>query len=170
MWILRGKPTGLTTAKFLVAIMGCLTLGSPASEPEIQTRHRPGMTPDVRQESLPLTAQKGNFVVVPIPFSNPTLDSGLVLGAAYFHSQTDAQKAVQPPSVTGAGFLYSENKSWGVAAGHSAYWDEDRWRASGLVGYADLKLPLLGSATNKEPLNIDWLIKGTLFNAKVPDS
>ena len=53
-----------------------------ASADETKTDTRPGIAPDIREDETKLKLQKGNFVVVPIPISNPTLDSGLVLGAA----------------------------------------------------------------------------------------
>lgn len=42
------------------------------------------LLPDIREYESKLEFQKRNFVVVPIPMSNPTLDTGLVLGGAYF--------------------------------------------------------------------------------------
>jgi hypothetical protein len=41
-----------------------------------------------------------------VPISNPTLDTALVVGAAYFYAQTKEQKKVQPASVTGGGAMY----------------------------------------------------------------
>ena len=106
--------------------------------------------------------ERGQFLVVPIPFSNPTLGSGLVLGAGYFHPQTAAQKAAQPPSVTGAGAMYSANGSYGGAVGNASYWAEDTWRFVGLLGYADLDLPLLAPEATAGILDIDWLIEATV--------
>ena len=122
----------------------------------------PGVTPDVQESELPVSVRKGNFVVVPIPFSNPTLGNGLVGGAAYFHPQTDAQKAAQPPSVSGIGAMYTDNGSWGVALGQSSYWDEDRWRFTGALGYADVELPLLVAGVSSQSLEVDWFLRGTL--------
>jgi len=122
--------------------------------------------PNLRDADVPATAQKGNFVVAPIPFSNPTLDTGLILGAAYFYSQTAEQASVQPASVTGVGVMYSENGSNAVMAGHSGYFNEDRWRVSGAFGNADLELPLLAVAQGSNELRIDWLLDATLFVAQ----
>ena len=123
---------------------------------------RSGITPDISEAPLPASVRKGNFVAVPIPFSNPTLENGLVGVAAYFYPQTEAQNSSQPPSVSGIGVMYTSNESWGVALGHSAYWDEDRWRFAGVVGYADVELPLLAAGISSEQLEIDWLLRGTL--------
>jgi hypothetical protein len=75
----------------------------------------PDHVPDIREEKLKLKIQERNWFVVPIPVSNPTTGTGLVLGGAYFHPQTEAEKKVQPPSVTGAGGYYSNNDSAGAA-------------------------------------------------------
>ena len=55
--------------------------------------------------------QRGDFVVVPIPISNPTLNEGLVLGSAYFYPQTEEEEKLQPASVTAAAGLYTSNQS-----------------------------------------------------------
>ena len=41
--------------------------------------------PDLTSEESPVVAKARNFVVVPIPLSNPTLGTGLVVGGAYFY-------------------------------------------------------------------------------------
>ena len=73
-----------------------------------------------------LKLQKGNFVVVPIPISNPTLDSGLVVGGAYFYPQTDEEKKSQPASLTALGGLYTSNDSRAVVIAQQNYWKDDR--------------------------------------------
>lgn len=82
--------------------------GEPASLPTT--------IPDLREEDAPLKVQSGDFVIVPIPISNPTFDTGLILGAAYFYGQTEEQKKVQPASLTGGSGAYTSNESFAVAA------------------------------------------------------
>ncbi|MDH3804534.1 MAG: outer membrane protein assembly factor [Gammaproteobacteria bacterium] len=122
--------------------------------------------PDIRDDELKLKLQKRNWVIVPIPVSNPTLDTGLVVGGAYFYPQTEAQKMVQPASVTGAGGFYSSNKSSAFAIAHQSYFSEDKWRIGGIVGHADVKLDLSTPGTGGGP-SVDWLVKGELFAAGV---
>lgn len=76
--------------------------GSLALAQESRTDTRPGIAPDIREDDTKLKLQRGDFVIVPIPISNQTLGTGLVAGAAYFYAQTDAQKKLQPASVTAA--------------------------------------------------------------------
>jgi len=121
-----------------------------------------GITPDLRNEDVPLTAKKGNFLAIPIPFSNPTLDSGLVLVGGYFHAQTEKQKATQPASATGVAYMKSSNGSYAYGVGNASYWNEDRWRFKGFLGYADLSLPLLVASPDSKGLSVDWLLQGKL--------
>ena len=55
----------------------------------------------------PYVVSKGDFVAAPIPFSNPTIGSGLAGVLAYFYPQDTQQKASQPPSVTGLDYARS---------------------------------------------------------------
>jgi len=139
-----------------------LAANGHADEVRASAAVRPAITPDISDAELPASVRHGNFVAVPVPFSNPTMNQGLVGVAAYFHPQSDAQKASQPPSVSGIGAMYTSNDSWGVALGHAAYWDEDRWRFAGAVGYADITLPLLVLGGSLVSLEIDWLLRGSL--------
>ena len=83
--------------------MSLLCAGFAALGQESTTDLRPSVAPDIREDEMRLKLQRGDFVAVPIPISNPTLDSGLVAGAAYFYGQTEAQRQAQPASVTGMG-------------------------------------------------------------------
>lgn len=154
----------------LIGILAALTATSGgvglAQENDSITDARRAYVPDLRDADVPATAQKGNFVIAPIPFSNPTFDAGLILGLAYFYPQTAEQASTQPASVSGLGVMYSENGSKGAAVGHSGYFREDRWRFSGAYGNADLELPLLALDENSDVLNIDWLLDATLFFAQ----
>jgi hypothetical protein len=118
------------------------------------------ITPDVRGDELKLKIEKGSFVVVPIPISNPTLGTALVVGSAYFYGQNEEQKQTQPASVTGAGAMYSSNKSYAALIGQENYWGGDTWRFAGAIGYADLKLELLAPDSSNSGLRTDWLLNG----------
>ena len=120
--------------------------------------------PDIRDENVPLKVQKGDFVAVPIPMSNPTLGSGLIGGAAYFYSQTEEQEASQSASFTGAGGLYTNNDSWAAGIAQQSYWDGDKWRFHGVAGYADFRFVLRDPATEGQS-GFNWTVDGALFQA-----
>ena len=126
----------------------------------------PGSIPDIRGEDLKLKLEKRNWVIVPIPVSNPTLDTGLVVGGAYFYPQTEAQKKAQPASVTGAAGFRSSNDSSAFGVAHQSYLREDKWRIGGIVGHADVKLDLSTPGAGAGP-SVDWLVKGDFFAASV---
>jgi len=139
---------------------------SPASADETKTDTRPGIAPDIREDETKLKLQKGNFVVVPIPISNPTLDSGLVLGAAYFYPQSEEQKKLQPASVTAAAGMYTSNNSKAFGIAQQNYWKDDKWRFTGVLGSADLRLSLLTPEELPGSASVDWGINGKFLYAK----
>ncbi len=109
-----------------------------------------------------------NFVVVPIPSTDPTLGAGLVVGGAYFYPQTPEQKRSQPASATVVGTMYTDNGSYAYGIGQTIYWNEDTWRFSGAVAYAVMKLEL--SAPGGPPDSVPsaaWLIEGGFAQIKL---
>jgi hypothetical protein len=120
--------------------------------------------PDVRDEKLKLGS--GNWVAVPIPVSNPTFGTGLVAVGAYYYGQTEEQKKVQPASFTGAGGVYTDNKSYAYGVVHQQYWNEDRWRLTASGGYADFKLFLSDPVPGNEG-TLDWLVSGYFAQASL---
>lgn len=141
--------------------------GQLADAQESRTDTRPGIAPDIREDESKLTVQRGNTVVVPIPMSNPTLGSGLVVGGAYFYGQTEEQKKTQPASVTALGGLYTDNDSKAVVLAQQNYWRNDRWRFTGAIGGADLRLSLLAPDETSDGSSVDWRIDGLFLFAKL---
>lgn len=143
-----------------------LSAHAAGTDPAVDTRPS-ALTPDIRNDDSELKLQRGNTVVVPIPISNPTLGTGLVVGAAYFYGQTAEQQGQQPASLTAAGGLYTNNDSRALVLGQQNYWGSDRWRFTGAIGAADLRLSLAvpDAAGNKE--NLDWEIEGAFLFAKL---
>ncbi len=151
---------------FLTALLLAAQSGNPALA-EDKTDTRPGLAPDIREDETRLKVQRGNFVVVPIPISNPTLDSGLVVGGAYFYPQTEEQKKKQPASLTALGGLYTSNDSRAVVIAQQNYWRNDRWRFTGVLGGADLRLSLLAPDETSDGSSVDWRIRGGFLLAKL---
>ncbi len=149
---------------------------APADEPEEQAVSataanpqrdtRPGLAPDIREDDTQFKVQRGNFVVVPIPVANPTFGDGLVGAAAYFYPQTEAEKAIQPASVTALGGFYASNHSQAVALTQQNYW-RGKWRFTGTVAAADLRLSLLADDGTTTGQGLDWRIHGNLVFAKL---
>ena len=121
----------------------------------------------MRDAETGLKVQRGDFVAVPIPLSDPTLGSGLVAGAAYFYPQTEAQKAVQPASVTAVAGMYTSTDSYAYGVGQQNYWAEDKWRFSGAVAHANLELELLAPTEAGAADRPDWLIEGNFLFTEI---
>lgn len=152
----------------LTLLSGLFVLyGSSVLAQDTATDTRPGVAPDIREDESRLKLQRGDFVVVPIPISNPTLEDGLVAGAAYFYPQSEEQKKQQPASVTAAAGLYTSNDSKAFALVQQNYWKSNRWRFTGVVGGADLRLSLLAPEESASGTRVDWRINGKFLFAKV---
>jgi hypothetical protein len=105
--------------------------------------------------------------------SSPTFGTGLIGAGAYFYPQTAEQKASQPASFTGAAAAYTNNDSWAAGVGQQNYWDADKWRFTGVAGYADFKFDLRDPATEGQT-GLDWnvsggFVQGTLSRSVVDD-
>ena len=151
----------------LITLSMVLVLSSAAQAGDDVTDARPSVAPDIREEESKLKLQKGNFVIVPIPISNPTLDSGLIAGAAYFYPQTEEQRKVQPASVTAGAAMYTGNDSRAAAVVQQNYWRDNRWRFTGAFGSADLRLSLIAPGEGTGTINVDWRINGTFLLARL---
>ncbi len=150
--------------KRYLILVTCLFAANAAFAEEDHADTSPARAPDIREDELRLKAQKGNVVAVPIPMSNPTLDTGLIAGGAYFYGQTPEQKESQPASVTGTAGMYTSNESWALGVFHDAYWDDDNWRFSGVAGYADVRLSLIAPEEAGTNDGVDWRVKGAFVN------
>jgi outer membrane protein assembly factor BamA len=152
----------ITTLAWLIVLCGSAAIAQDAA-----TDTRPGIAPDIRDDETDLKLQRGDFVVVPIPISNPTLHEGLVVGAAYFYPQSEEEKKLQPASVTAAAGLYTSNDSRAFALVQQNYWKDNKWRFTGVVGAADLRLSLLTSDQTAAGQSLDWRINGAFLSAKL---
>lgn len=153
-------------SRFLVLIT-CLAIANAAFGQVDHADTSPARAPDIREDELRLKAQKGNVVAVPIPMSNPTLDTGLIAGGAYFYGQSTEQKKSQPASVTGTAGMYTSNESWAFGIFHDAYWDDDKWRFSGMAGVADVRLSLITPDDLGSDDGVNWRVQGAFLNLKM---
>jgi len=152
----------------MLALAGLiLPFGSSPLAQDTPTETRSGIAPDIRGDETRLKVQRGDFVAVPIPISNPTLDTGLVAAAAYFYPQSDEEKKLQPASVTAAAGMYSSNDSRAFMLAQQNYWKSDMWRFTGAVGEADVRLSLLSPDQSSNGQSVDWRIDGTFLYAKL---
>jgi len=141
--------------------------GDGALADEATADTRPALAADIRDDETALKLQKGNFVAVPIPISDPTLGTGLVAGSAYFYAQTEEQEKSQPASATAIAGMYTNNDSRALAIAQQSYWNQDRWRFTGAIGAADLRLSLLAPTEDAALEKLDWRVDGAFLLARL---
>lgn len=95
------------------------------------------------EKKLEKEDRTGEFVIAPIPISNPTLGYGLALVGGYIYPMNKGDK-VSPPSFTGGGGMYTSSGSWGFAAAQKAYLSQDRYRLMGGIGAANVHYDFFG--------------------------
>ena len=88
-------------------------------------------------------APQDEWVFAPVPGYNPVLGATLLLGTAKIYRPKIAT-ATAPPWMTGGGAFVAENGSWAVGAGHKMNLQDDQWRISGGVVYADINYRFYG--------------------------
>lgn len=115
------------------------------------------------------TGKEAQRTVVPIPLSDPTIGSGLALLGMYFHPQSADQAAAQPPSLTAAFAMATDNGSAVAGVAHMHYWDSDRWRFSGVAGNAHLNLDFFGSGgpAGSQDNSARWTVDGTFIQPQL---
>lgn len=120
-----------------------------------------------------LSAQQGNWVIAPIPLSNPTLGSGLELVTLYLHPpKPDTPEGVN--ATTGIAGLYTDNDSWGAGVFHRNSFFADRLRLFTAAGTGDFQLNYFGSSSDsvlsQNPLHyeIDMDLLHAEFQIRIP--
>jgi len=132
--------------------------GAALAESTVDTR--PNIAPDIREDAT-VKLQRGDFVAVPIPLSNPTLGSGLIGGGAYFYPQTESQKDSQPASVTAAAAMVTDNETKAIGVLQQNYWRDDKWRFTGIALSADVRLELNPGSGAEASSRVDWRVLGS---------
>jgi len=113
------------------------------------------------EESEAKKKKKTDFVVMPIPISNPTIGTGLAVAAMYLYKIDEAS----PASNTMAGGLYTDTESWAAGIKQTTYFKADRYRANGVLGYGSFNIKFfgVGSGAGDRGKSIDINQKGVVF-------
>jgi len=117
-------------------------------------------TPKVVQSSL-----IEDFVIVPIPISNPSVGTGLAVVAMPFYRL--AHESPLSNTVVVAGLTSSG--SWGIGAKQSTRLPGDRARLDGFLGYMDLRYRFYGVGEDfgKAGLSVPAVQRGVAFVPEV---
>lgn len=96
------------------------------------------------QRGKALALEPGLGVVVfPVPIANPTIGTGLGLGAGVLYQLDEGST----PSYSSIGGLATSNRTWGVGALQYLSLDEDRYRISFGLGYASVRYDFFGAGS-----------------------
>jgi hypothetical protein len=106
-------------------------------------------------------AAENEFVIAPIPLSNPAIGSGLGFAAVYTLAGKTAEKKT-PPTTLGAGGFYTSNGSWAGGAGVKLYLKEDRYRVTLGAGLGDIRYDLFADGPSGNGIPITQEAKGAL--------
>ena len=108
---------------------------------------------------------KGDVLIAPIPFLNPTIGVGLAIGAAYLFPL--AENA--PPSTLGGGVFYSDNGTRGVALVFKGYFKDDKYRLTAGIANMRVNYDLTVAGFGQVPLQQDVIAGGAEFLARVTE-
>ena len=134
-------PSGRTALAALTIAMG-LIMSSPAQAQDSIERQFESIKKV--EENSDFGFRNGSVVVAPIPFSDPTIGSGLMLGAGYLF-QTDSGSK---PSMLGIGALRSNNGSRGAGLSVNLAFNNNRWLFKSIFAAADVRYDLFTQLGN----------------------
>jgi hypothetical protein len=121
--------------QWCILSMSCLATafsGLPAMGASVQEQQLEVLDDDAVPQEYGLRA--GSVIAAPIPFSNPTIGSGLALGAAWLFSADPGSDS----SSVGLGGFKSDNGSFALGVGVDLNFLADRYQLSFLAAQADL--------------------------------
>lgn len=85
-----------------------------------------------------------SFLPIPTFITEPAVGPGLGVVGLFFHDNKNKKPkktgATLPQSISIVGALATKNGTKGGALGHVTFWDEDRVRYQGIIGYASINL------------------------------
>lgn len=104
------------------------------------------LTPTQKQldNQTPKADKPISFLPIPTFITEPAVGPGLGVVGLFFHDNKNKKPkkegATLPQSISIVGALATKNGTKGAALGHVTFWDEDRIRYQGIIGYASINL------------------------------
>lgn len=124
--------------RIAVAAIGLACVAMPASAEDLVPRRT------IEESETPPTEPSlkapSDWVLMPIPVSNPSIGTGLAVAALNLFPFGGAKQ----PSLFGLGGVATDNGSWVVGGGAQLRFDEDRWRVTFGAGIADIHSDFYG--------------------------
>jgi hypothetical protein len=143
---MNGAYSGKSLILLLFSVLAMMRL-----EVTAQTSPTPAELSDVEESPQAQTdksatqseEKKGEWLVAPIPINSPAIGAGLEWAVArVFHP--NKKDEISPPSVIGAGGLFTNNGSRGIALGGRLYLKEDKYRLTTAFGAVSINADIYG--------------------------
>lgn len=123
------------------ALIACAVGWAVAGPVGAQTSEPEATASEINRTVEATAAVSGReFVVMPIPVSNPSIGSGLALAAMALYAPDEGS----PPWASGVGAVYTDSGSWAVGVFQKANLSADRIRLTLAAGTGDFHLDFYG--------------------------
>jgi len=133
--------------KFLSYIIIILVLGFIILPEEVSAQKKQKAFIDTLDNALDISYYLNNLHgLLPIisPITEPAVGYGAAGAGLFFIPKKDDRKGFKMPDIVGAAVGYTENGTWFTGAGYIGFWNKDRIRYRGVLGYGDIKLKYYG--------------------------
>jgi hypothetical protein len=130
----RGIPRIFRYAAAVMTLIACSRTHGERVD-TLSTDGQGMVSPDV-----PFKPRWKDWVLAPIPISNPTIGSGLALGAMLLYELDETSRS----SYTGFGGGYTDSDSWAVGGVSKAYRQGDRYTLSLAAAYGEINYDFFG--------------------------
>ena len=150
----------LVSSSFALRLLALLLILATSVTPFVQAQD-----PASQQSAAGNNASgKGEWVIAPIPVTSPAIGAGLAWVAGYVTPLRKDDK-LSPPSMFGAGGLFTNNGSRGLAIGTKLYLKEDKYRVTFAAAHASINFDLfgVGKLSGDRGLSIPVNMKGSGF-------
>ncbi len=114
------------------------------------------------------------FLPIVSPITEPAVGYGAAVAGLFFIPKKKIDSAkFQMPDVAGIAGGFTENSTWFAGGGYAGFWNKDKIRYRGVLGYGDIKLKYYGVGDgylDKKPasfsLSMYFLLQQALFRVE----
>jgi len=108
------------------------------------------------------------FLPVAAPITEPAVGYGAAAAGIFFiPKEKNDSISFQMPDVTGLAGGLTENNTWFAGAGYFGFWNNDKIRYRGVLGYGDIKLQYFGNGNSPIFKPINFSIESLFFLQQV---